>query len=209
MNEQVNIRWYGHSCFTLEYRGYTLAVDPYADGMVPGLPPLRLSADAVYCSHAHGDHNNVGAVTLSRHSAPADFSQKEAICPHDEQGGAARGMNTVRLFRFGSLRVAHMGDVGCIPGEAVLSLVRSCDVMLLPVGGHFTVDAQTAARIVALTAPRCVVPMHYRSATAGFDVLSTVEPFTALFEDVTRLSSPSFTLTADAPRGVLLPELPR
>lgn len=116
MNEPVSVTWLGHAAFRMEYRGWGLVTDPYADGMVPGLPPLRQSAGAVYCSHEHDDHNRRDYVRLTRQAPPPDFSVSEAVCPHDSQGGALRGMNTVRLFSFGALRVAHMGDLGCIPG---------------------------------------------------------------------------------------------
>ena len=72
MTEAVTIQWLGHSCFRMEYRGFSLVTDPYEDGYVPGLAPLRVSADAVFCSHGHGDHSAEPCVALSGKTAPAD-----------------------------------------------------------------------------------------------------------------------------------------
>ena len=211
MNETVKIQWLGHSCFRMEYGGFSLVTDPYADGYVPGLPPLRVSADAVYCSHGHGDHNAAGCAALTGKAAPENFSVQEFSVPHDHHGGARRGGNTIRQFRFGALRVVHMGDTGCMPEEGVLAALRGCGALLLPVGGYYTVDAAEAYAIAEKIAPRCIVPMHYRGEGYGFDEIGTLEAFTALFpaEDVQRLAADTFTLTADAPRCVVVPRLCR
>ncbi len=206
MSGEVLLTWLGHSCFRMEYEGFSLVTDPYSDGSVPGLPPLRQSADAVYCSHFHGDHGFTEAVTLTGGRAPADFSVAEAACPHDDCGGSKRGMNTVRVFSFGGIRIAHMGAVGCIPDRDVLDLIRGCDVLILPVGGYYTVDAAQAAEIAALAAPRCVVPCHYREGKRGFDVLGGVAEFTKRFDAVAAAGS-TLTVTADAPRGVVVMSL--
>lgn len=209
MEKTVKIQWLGHSCFRVEYGGFSLVIDPYADAYVPGLQPLRVSADAVYCSHGHGDHNAVECVALTGKAAPEDFSAEEFSVPHDHHGGARRGGNRICQFRFGSLRVAHMGDLGCVPEESVLAALRGCDALLLPVGGYYTVDAAEAAAIAEKIAPRCIVPMHYRSESFGFDEIGTLDAFTALFpaESVRRLETDAFTLTADAPHGVVVPRI--
>ena len=134
MNE-VKIQWLGHSCFCMEYREYSIVTDPYEDGYVPGLAPLCLSAGAVYCSHGHGDHSAAACVKQTREKAPPDFSVQEFAVPHDHHGGARRGMNTIRQFCFGSLRVVHMGDTGCVPEEITLAALHGCDALLLPIGG--------------------------------------------------------------------------
>ena len=206
MNE-VMIQWLGHSCFRMEYRGYALVTDPYEDGYVPGLAPLRVSASAVYCSHGHGDHNAAACVKQTREKAPPDLSVPEFTVPHDHHGGARRGMNTIRQFCFGALRVVHMGDTGCVPDESTLAALHGCDALLLPIGGYYTVDAPEAFAIAERIAPRCIVPMHYRGDNFGFDVLGTLDAFTALFaaENVHFLKGDAFVLTAEEPRGVIVP----
>ncbi|MBR6209335.1 MAG: MBL fold metallo-hydrolase [Oscillospiraceae bacterium] len=209
MNESVTVTWLGHSCFKLSYKGFCLITDPYQDGSVPGYPPLAQSASAVYCSHGHRDHGAADKIAPDGKSAPEDFAVEEFTGPHDHHGGARRGMNTIRQFRFGARKVVHMGDVGCVPEEEILERLRGCDLLLLPVGGYYTVDAREAREIWQKIAPRAVVPMHYRSADPafGYEVLSGVEDFLALFPDeqVLRLESDSFTLGPDEPRGVVLP----
>ena len=207
MNHPVQITWLGHSCFRMEYRGWCLITDAYADGSVPGLPPLRESADAVCASHGHGDHIAPECVKVSRMAPPPDVAAEEFSVPHDHHGGAHRGANTVRQFRFGDLRVVHMGDTGCMPDAEVLSAIRGCDVLLLPVGGFYTVDASEAKAIAEAVVPRCIVPMHYRGKSFGYDVLAPLEDFTGKFDAVTVLPGAGFTLTEEGPAGVVVPSL--
>ena len=212
MNGAILVTWLGHACFRMEHRGWSLIIDPYADGYVDGLPPLRAAADAVYCTHGHGDHNAADVITVSGANPPEDFRVCTVSCPHDDRGGALRGMNEIHRFSFGERTVVHMGDVGCCPlEEETVRPLRGCDLLLIPVGGFFTVDAAAARALTEQIAPRAVAPMHYRSEKPafGFDVLSTVEDFAALFpaEMVTRLDGPSFSLTETGPKGLILPRL--
>ena len=107
----MKLIWNGHSCFTLATEAGTLVIDPYEDGSVPGLSPLHLEADAVYCSHEHRDHGNRAAVALS--GKPCAVEVEELATWHDEAQGAKRGPNTMRIFSAEGLRVAHLGDLGC------------------------------------------------------------------------------------------------
>ena len=206
---KVTIQWLGHSCFRMEYDGFAVVTDPYEDGYVPGLAPLRVSAGAIYCSHGHGDHNAAACVKQTREKAPPDLSVQEFAIPHDHHGGARRGMNTIRQFRFGALRVVHMGDTGCMPDEDMLAVLHGCDALLIPIGGYYTVDAKEAFAIAEKIAPRCIVPMHYRGEGFGFEEIGTLDAFTALFavEEVHFLNGDAFTLTAAEPRGVIVPRI--
>ena len=213
MKESVKIDWLGHSCFRMTWRERSLITDPYEDGYVPGLPPLRVSADAVFCSHGHGDHGAEGLVKLSGLGMPEGFSVQKYTCPHDHHGGAKRGMNVIHVFDFGGLRAAHTGDVGTTALENdALEALYGCDLLLIPVGGHYTVDAAEAKALVDRIAPRVTVPMHYRSAypAFGFNVLATVHPFLDLFDEseVLRADGPSFTLSGTSPRLVIVPAFP-
>lgn len=88
--KQVSITYNGHACFTLEAEGYRTVLDPYADGMVDGLPPLKLEAEAVLCSHSHGDHNYVQAVKLRQTGQPAPYVLTRLDTAHDDRGGSLR-----------------------------------------------------------------------------------------------------------------------
>lgn len=200
--EEVQITYIGHSCFAFRYRGQRIVLDPYADGSVPGLADVRLEAEYVYCSHFHGDHGFTEGVTLKPAAAPA-FTVEELDTDHDDVGGAKRGRNTVRIFHFGKLRVAHLGDLGRLPTEAEYARLSGVDCLLIPVGGFFTIDAVQAKEIVDNVRPRVTVPMHYRSKFGGFDVIAPLEDFTKLFPAVER-GGDTLTLTEDTPKQVLI-----
>ena len=207
MNESVKVTWLGHSCFQLTWGDFSLVTDPYADGKVPGFPPLRVTASAVYCSHSHPDHNAAELVTIDGKAAPEGFSVEEIPCPHDHHGGKFRGMNTIRVFHFGDLRIVHMGDVGCPLPEESLRALRGCDLLLIPVGGHFTINGAEAYALWQEIAPKAVVPMHYRcqKPAFGFSVIGGAEGFLDNFPAGTlqELETNSFTLTHEGPAGVL------
>ena len=178
----VTIKYYGHSCFSVSDGEHTAVFDPY----VPGLADLDLTADAVYCSHGHGDHNYAAAVKLSGRDP---FTVETITCPHDDAGGAKRGMNTIHILHIGGMRVVHMGDVGCALPERDMEKLRGADVLLIPVGGYYTIDAAAADAMARDMAARVVIPMHYRTETAGFDVIAPVEDFLALRSDARRFGS--------------------
>ena len=198
----MNITWLGHACFCLESGGYRIVVDPYK---MDSYPPLRVQAHAVYCTHQHFDHNYTQAVELLP-ARPSPFSVEEAASFHDERGGALRGDNTLFAFSAEGLRVIHCGDLGHEPDEAQTRFLSGADALILPVGGHYTIDAAAAKRIVDRVRPRAVIPMHYRHGEHGSAALSEVTAFTDLFapEAVLRVGGNSVELDADGPAGVVV-----
>ena len=198
----MKITWLGHSCFCLESGGYRIVVDPYR---MDSYPPLQTCANAVYCSHGHYDHNYTEAVTMLEEK-PSPFTVEEIQTFHDDQGGALRGGNTMRAFCAEGLRVVHCGDLGHWPDEEQRAFLMGSDVLMLPVGGYYTIDAAEAKKIVDAVCPRTVLPMHYRFGEHGMDVLSEVTAFTELFtaEHVTRLDGNSVTVDKETPNGVIL-----
>ena len=177
----VKIKYVGHACFAIEYNGSRIIIDPYKDGMVPGLSDMREKADFVFCSHGHDDHGYVQSVTLTKTAQKQPFTLEEYVTPHDDQGGTLRGMNTVRIFDFDGLRVAHLGDIGCYPEEELLDKLNSVDCLLIPVGGFYTIDAATAKSIVEAVQPGITVPMHYRTDHSGFDRIAHISDFTRYY----------------------------
>lgn len=198
----VNITYMGHSCFRLEYKGQSLLLDPYADNYVPGLGILRTRANHIFCSHGHSDHDHVASVTLEPCGEPC-FGMEELVTDHDEAGGALRGKNTVRIFSFGALRLAHLGDIGRIPTEEERRRLSGMDCLMLPVGGYYTIDPHTAKSIVELLRPRVVIPMHYRTERSGYEVIAHIDEFTRLFDSVEYCGS-SLTLDKSTPAGVVV-----
>ena len=174
----MRLIWNGHSCFTLETAGGTVVVDPYLDGSVPGLAPIRLRADAVYCSHDHRAHGARELVALT--GEKPDVAMETIHTWHDDQQGAQRGPNTIHIFQAEGLRVAHLGDIGAMPAPDVVERLQNLDAVLVPVGGFYTVGPKEAKEIVDALQARVVIPMHYRSDAFGFDVLAPVEDFLEL-----------------------------
>lgn len=184
--ELVKAEYLGHSCFCLTGMGQRIVLDPYSDGAVPGLENLNVEAEFVYCSHGHGDHNGVSGVKLVGDGAPK-FSLTEIETDHDNAGGSLRGKNIIRVFDFGGTRVAHFGDLGRELTEDEVRALTGLDCVLIPVGGHFTIDAKQAADIVKKIAPKLVIPMHYRTAETGYEVLAGKDEALACFDDSVNL----------------------
>ena len=194
----ITLTYHGHACFTIEAGGYRIVTDPY-DGHVPGYAPLELTANAVYCSHGHMDHAYVDAVTVE--DGPENpFTVREIESDHDPEGGSLRGKTFLRVFEAEGLRVVHMGDIGRMLNEQELALVAGADVMMIPVGGFYTVDAAGAEQILKAAQPKVVIPMHYRKGPRGFDVIGTLEDFLPLRHDVRMYEGSSITVDADTER---------
>lgn len=189
----MTITWLGHSCFVLESGGFRVLLDPFRD--VQGLADAALEADAVYCSHGHFDHAYTDQIRLTS-GKENPFQVAEVPTFHDDQSGALRGGNTVRRFAAEGTRVVHAGDLGHQLSAGQLEAIGPCDVLLLPVGGTYTVDARTAKAVADALNPRVVVPMHYRKGSMGFDVLTTLEDFTSQYPPDLVRTYPGNTLTA-------------
>lgn len=190
----MTITWLGHSCFVLESGGFRALLDPYQS--VRGLPDIETEADAVYCSHGHFDHAYTEKVRL-RAGRETTFTVREVATLHDDRGGALRGPNTVHCLTAEGLTVVHLGDLGHRLSARQISDIGQCDVLLVPVGGTYTVDAAGAKAAVDSLHPRIVVPMHYRAGEKGFDNIDTVEPFLAMFPQSAIRRYPCSMLTVD------------
>ncbi len=184
----MKLTWYGHSCFLLETAEGSVVFDPYAPGSVPGveLPP-DLTADAVLCSHGHRDHGYAEGVRLS--GREPRFRVKTLDCWHDEKQGALRGKNRIHVIEAEGRRIAHLGDLGHRLSPAQLTALGRIDLLLIPVGGHYTIDAKTADRVTRDVAAGLTVPMHYRGPGFGYSVIGPVEDYLALCDEVVHVDS--------------------
>ena len=199
---EVKLTYHAHACFALEYQGARAVIDPYAPGMIPGAPDLCLQAEAVYCSHGHADHNHSDAVELTG-SPSLPWTVTEFDTPHDECGGAKRGRNTVRIFDCGGIRVAHLGDIGCFPDGELEAVLTGVDCMLIPVGGCYTINSQTAYQIIRTCRPKVAIPMHYRTDKTGFDEISHIDDFRKLWNEVNTCEG-SFVLTKNTEKQIVI-----
>ena len=193
----MKLIWNGHSCFTVETEQGKFVLDPYADGYVPGLGALKLEADRVLCSHGHRDH---GAEEVVRSSGKTCTAKVDTIATfHDEVQGAKRGANVIHIISAEGMRLVHCGDLGCELEPEQLEQLKGADVLLVPVGGFFTIDAAQAKVLADAVGARVVVPMHYRGENFGYDVIGTVDQYLALCGDVVRYDSNVLDVTADTP----------
>ena len=196
----MKLQYLGHACFRIiSEMGTTIVCDPYKADWV-GFEMARVRCDVVTISHHHGDHDCMDSIVGSpaeldvEIACAADDIAVESIATfHDDVKGAKRGKNLVFTFLVDGLKVVHMGDIGCLD-EKVVEKIKNCDVLLLPVGGTFTVDAAGAKWYVDSVQPKIVVPMHYKTDEHSFDV-DGIEPFLSLFDKNRVTISQSDTLT--------------
>ncbi len=176
----MRITWYGHACFGIEAEEGSIVIDPYSDNTVPGLPPLKLSADAVLCSHEHSDHNNREGVLLTGKTCKILVSYLDSW--HDDEQGAKRGPNRIHLIKAEDMTAAHLGDLGCELTSGDIEQLKNIDILMIPIGGHYTINSMQAHRLIEQLEPRVVFPMHYRGKTAsdqifGYDEISICDDF--------------------------------
>ena len=194
----MKLTWLGHSCFLLESTDGSCVFDPYAPGSVPGLELPALTADICLCSHGHGDHAYSDGVKLTGNDCALKVTAADTY--HDGMRGTLRGKNTVYTVSAEGMRVTHMGDIGHMPDAETLEKIGKPDVLMIPVGGFFTVDAAKALEIVRMIGARIVIPMHYRGKGFGYGVISTVDAFAAGSENAVKLDTNELTITPDTPR---------
>ena len=178
----MKITYLAHSCFIAEEDGYRVVFDPYEPGSVPGAGDVNVTAEMVICSHEHGDHNARECVTIEE-GKPCPFEITRLESFHDDHKGKLRGKNTITILR-GRNSLAHMGDIGCDLTEEQLQELKGVDVLLIPVGGFFTINAKQAKEMADAIGAKVVIPMHYRGKGFGYKVIGTVDAFTKLCENV-------------------------
>lgn len=178
------ITYFGHALFSLETAGgATIVTDPY-DASV-GYSMGSLAGDVVTVSHEHHDHNNVELVEGSPEVIRGEgvFSPALGVritgfpAFHDDSQGTRRGKNTLFLIEAEGLRVLHLGDLGHLLSEEVCRSLRPVDVMMLPVGGYYTIDANQAGDVIQALSPRIVIPMHYRTIQSAKLPIAPAEDF--------------------------------
>ena len=174
----MKIEYLGHSCFRIND---VLVIDPYKDKSVPGLSPLRTSAVKVICSHEHADHSGRECVELT--DGACDFEVREVASFHDDAGGDLRGPNTISIITSrDDKKLVHLGDLGHFPDTEQLEAISGADYLLIPVGGHYTIDAKMATKICVAAQPKCIMPMHYRTKTSGYPEIAMLDEFLKLAE---------------------------
>lgn len=196
----LTIKWLGQACFLImTMAGSNIVFDPYPAQLGHKLPPIK--ADVVFVSHAHFDHNAVDSLTsageviqpLSQKAVlfvyravsarRQSFMTRSVLTYHDSSRGSERGMNTVRVIEVDGVRICHLGDLGHVLTKAQVKAIGRVDVLMIPVGGVYTIDAGRAKQVVAQLKPRIVLPMHYKTPWLKVK-LDPVDKFLAGFKRV-------------------------
>lgn len=181
----MEITYFGHSCFRIRTKSATVVTDPF-DPAIVGLKYPKVPADIVTISHQHADHNFLEKITGQPFviDGPGEYEVKGisvfgVASFHDEKSGSLRGSNTIYLFEAEDLRICHLGDLGQKLTEGQLNQVNGADVLLIPVGGVYTIDPDQAAAVVGQIEPQIVAPMHYKAKgmSKDFENLATVDEF--------------------------------
>ena len=181
----MEIRYFGHSCFLLKGSKYSVCLDPYGD---IGLNPPKINADYLFCSHQHYDHNNASIVIGAKKVVEND-NFKIIKSFHDDNYGVLRGENDILLFKVEGYKIAFMGDYGESDNKEIIKALKGVDILLIPIGGKYTIDYKTAKYYADEIAPKTIIPMHYKIKNSTVDITDEKE-FLKLFDGYKKVDSP-------------------
>ena len=198
------ISYHGHSEFMAELAdGRRVLFDPFPAQV--GFPMRRVRAEVVAVSHHHFDHDHVDKVdgkpividTEGGHEPLPGIRLFGVSAPHDDAGGSKRGSILCFTLQADGLKLTHLGDLGAVPDEALREQLFMPDILFIPVGGTYTLDAQAAVDTIAALQPRVAIPMHYRSRQGGLAQITTLEPFRDLMKGGLSPASPLLRVTRE------------
>ncbi|MDR0841623.1 MAG: MBL fold metallo-hydrolase [Christensenellaceae bacterium] len=173
----MDIKWLGHSCFLLTGEaGTRILMDPCDPDTGYDIAPV--AADAVTSSHDHHDHNYFALAQgkdAPRITTPGRHAVKDAVITgyaawHDDVQGALRGVNIMFVVEMDGMRLLHAGDLGHIPSAETIAAMGPIDVLLIPIGGTYTLDHLSAMELCNLLRPAVVIPMHYQTETLKMNI---------------------------------------
>jgi len=178
----MKIKWLGHSCFEMtSHKGIVIVTDPFDNTVGYKTPNVR--ADVVSVSHDHYDHNFTDAIEggfelINKVGVfyTRDINITGIPSYHDNHEGKKRGDNIIFTYNIDDIKVCHLGDLGHTLDEKQISEIGIVDVLLIPVGGNFTIDAKETFKVVEQIKPQLVIPMHFKTPVMNFPIDSE-EPF--------------------------------
>jgi len=190
----MKIKWLGHASFLITSdTGVTIITDPYAPGGDLRYGEITETADIVTVSHGHRDHNNTAAVKgnpliVDKAGNTEARGVKFTGTPtaHDDEGGKKRGNNLIFCFELDGIRVCHLGDLGHQLDDKQAARLGKIDIMLLPVGGYYTIDANIASKVADKLSPGIIIPMHFKNSKCSYPITG-VDEFLKGKTNVTRL----------------------
>lgn len=173
----MKMKWLGHASFLITAAdGTKIITDPF--GKYDGLnyAPISESADVVLVSHQHGDHvgGNVGGnpqqIAQVGSTTAKEIGFKGIASHHDPSGGKERGDNIIFCFTVDGMNVCHLGDLGHVLTDQQVAEIGGIDILLIPVGGFFTIDAKEATQVCNQLNPKVIIPMHVSNDKCGFPI---------------------------------------
>ncbi|MCF7820579.1 MAG: MBL fold metallo-hydrolase [Candidatus Pacebacteria bacterium] len=173
------ISWQGHSCFKIQDKtgtdGITVTTDPFDKSV--GLKVPNFESDIVTISHDHADHNNASALRGQPFiiNTAGEYDVKGVLVEgihsfHDNKEGAERGANIIYRIEIDDISVVHLGDLGTELDNKQLEKLERTDILLIPVGGKYTIDAKGAVEVISQLEPRIIIPMHYKIPGLKIDI---------------------------------------
>lgn len=179
----MDIYWLGQACFKIKGKSTTVVIDPFNPQFTGLKVDKDLSSDVVLVSHQHQDHNFTQGVDGDPiiFSGPGEYEIKGVSITgvasfHDKVQGQDRGKNTIYHIFMDGVNLVHLGDLGHVLTDDQMNLVEITDILMVPVGSVYTIDAKDAARIIEQLEPRVVIPMHYKLPGLKFE-LDEVDKF--------------------------------
>ena len=165
------IKYYCHACFTLADEKIKIVIDPFGD---IGYKQDFIKADLCLCSHLHHDHYAIDSVEVKEIITENTQKYSDFITAiatfHDEVGGAKRGKNSIFKIVLDGKTVCHFGDLGMPFSKKLVNEIGRVDILLIPVGGNYTIDATEAEKYVRAINPKVVIPMHYKTNRSDIDI---------------------------------------
>lgn len=203
----MEIRYIGHSSFLIKGKNASIITDPY-DSSVVGLKfPKHLNSDMVTVSHDHPDHNAVAQIEGNPFivTGPGEYDIKGVSIVgvgsfHDPDKGTQRGINTIYRIEIDGITVVHLGDIGHVPPADVIDTLDGVDILMIPVGGIYTVDAEQAKNIISEIEPSVILPMHFGRAELNKETFGTLDGISRILTVMGKenlVPQPKLTLTKD------------
>ncbi len=180
----MDIYWLGQSCFKIKGKTATVIIDPFDPDFTGLKLPKDLEAQVVLSTHHHKDHDNVAYVTGHPLiiTGPGEYETKGVSIKgiatfHDKASGSERGINTIYYILIDGISIVHLGDLGHQLTEEQSSEIDSTDILMIPVGGKYSLNVEEASEVVAQMEPQIVIPMHYQIPELKIEGLNGVENF--------------------------------
>ncbi len=178
----MTITWFGQSCFRIEAKDANILIDPFSKEI--GLKPPRIKDDIVLVTHEHYDHNNLDGINSEAFviTNPGEYEKGGVaiygiLSYHDKSEGKERGLNSIYIIKSEEIIICHLGDFGQskLTDEQIES-IGDVDILMIPVGGTYTIDAKEAVEVISQIEPKMIIPMHYKLPGLTID-LAGVDKF--------------------------------